>query len=65
MVQSRNFTHTLGGWYEAADGVFRMVRPLDYIVSLGIALLSFISLFVNYWFPREKIFDEIYFARAA
>lgn len=37
----------------------------DYLVSLGIAIGSFIVLFVNYWFPGEQIFDEIYFARAA
>ena len=65
MVRTRGFPETLSGWYAAADGIQRMVRPLDYLVSLGIAFVSFVTLYVNYWFPGEKIFDEIYFARAA
>lgn len=39
--------------------------PLDYVLSIGIGLASFVVLFINYWFPPGKIFDEVYFARAA
>ncbi|MBV9270467.1 MAG: phospholipid carrier-dependent glycosyltransferase [Candidatus Eremiobacteraeota bacterium] len=65
MVETRKFTQTLATWYAAADGAYRMVRPLDYVVSLAITVFSFLTLYVNYWFPPGKIFDEIYFARAA
>lgn len=34
-------------------------------VGIGLALGSFLLLFYRYWFPPEKIFDEVYFARAA
>ena len=39
--------------------------PIDYIVSLSLGAISFVILYVGFWFPREKIFDEVYFARAA
>lgn len=42
-----------------------MHGPLDYLVAGAITLGSFALLFYRYWFPPEKIFDEIYFARAA
>lgn len=35
------------------------------MLSIGIGLASFVVLFVHYWFPPGKIFDEVYFARAA
>lgn len=50
---------------EPAEGTVGMLWPLDYLLSIGIGLASFVLLFVNYWFPPDKIFDEIYFARAA
>ncbi len=43
----------------------RGMNPLDHLVAGAITLGSFIVLFINYWLPAEKIFDEIYFARAA
>jgi dolichyl-phosphate-mannose--protein O-mannosyl transferase len=42
-----------------------MVWPLDYILASAFGLVSFVVSYVNYWLPNEKIFDEIYFARAA
>jgi len=39
--------------------------PIDYIVSLGLAGISFVILYAGFWFPPAKIFDEVYFARAA
>ena len=35
------------------------------LVGVGLAIGSFLLLVYRYWFPREKIFDEVYFARAA
>ncbi len=51
--------------FQPAEQSERLVRPLDYVLSIGIALASFVTLFVNYWLPAGKIFDEVYFARAA
>ncbi|MBC5816507.1 MAG: phospholipid carrier-dependent glycosyltransferase [Candidatus Eremiobacteraeota bacterium] len=39
--------------------------PLDHLTAAGLTIASFVLLYVRYWFPPEKIFDEIYFARAA
>jgi len=42
-----------------------MLWPLDYIVAFIITAASFCVMFHRYWFPTGKIFDEVYFARAA
>ncbi len=39
--------------------------PLDHLTAAGLTLASFVMLYIRYWFPLEKIFDEVYFARAA
>ena len=39
--------------------------PLDYALASALTLASFLLLFIRYWFPPGKIFDEVYFARAA
>ncbi|MFN2529185.1 MAG: phospholipid carrier-dependent glycosyltransferase [Candidatus Baltobacteraceae bacterium] len=44
---------------------FSMRWPLDHLSAAGLTLASFVLLYVRYWFPPGKIFDEIYFARAA
>ncbi|MBV9271132.1 MAG: glycosyltransferase family 39 protein [Candidatus Eremiobacteraeota bacterium] len=52
-------------WFAPREGLTRMLWPLDYVVSAAIGLFSFVLSYVNYWKPPDKIFDEIYFARAA
>lgn len=42
-----------------------MRRPLDYFLAAGLGIASFVLLYIRYWFPPGKIFDEVYFARAA
>ena len=42
-----------------------LVRSRDAVIAGAIGVGSFSLLVVNYWFPPEKIFDEVYFARAA
>ncbi len=42
-----------------------LVRSRDAAIATALGVGSFILLFINYWFPPEKIFDEVYFARAA
>jgi dolichyl-phosphate-mannose--protein O-mannosyl transferase len=40
-------------------------RARDAAIAAGLGITSFILLFVRYWVPPGKIFDEVYFARAA
>jgi len=43
----------------------RVARYTDALLAAALGLVSFVMLYVRYWFPPEKIFDEVYFARAA
>ncbi|HET9393427.1 MAG TPA: phospholipid carrier-dependent glycosyltransferase [Candidatus Rubrimentiphilum sp.] len=52
-------------WFNPREGLATMLWPLDYILAGAFGVISFILSYVNYWLPAEKIFDEIYFARAA
>ena len=52
-------------WFDPGEGLAKMVWPLDYALAAIFGVVSFIVSYVNYWNPKEKIFDEIYFARAA
>ncbi|HET7814271.1 MAG TPA: glycosyltransferase family 39 protein, partial [Candidatus Baltobacteraceae bacterium] len=53
------------GWFDPREGLASMVWPLDYLLAAGLSVVSFIVSYVNYWLPTDKVFDEIYFARAA
>ncbi len=52
-------------WFAPRNGLAALAWPLDYLISAALTVASFVLSFVNYWKPGEKIFDEIYFARAA
>ncbi len=52
-------------WFNPGEGLASMIWPLDYVLASLFGVISFVVSFVNYWLPSEKIFDEIYFARAA
>lgn len=52
-------------WFDPREGLRAFKAPLDYVVMGALGLFSFVLSFVGYWNPPEKIFDEIYFARAA
>lgn len=52
-------------WFNPREGLGAMVWPLDYVLASLFGAVSFVVSYVNYWLPNEKIFDEIYFARAA
>ncbi|MBV9333034.1 MAG: phospholipid carrier-dependent glycosyltransferase [Candidatus Eremiobacteraeota bacterium] len=41
-----------------------MRAPLDYVIMAALGVGNFILSFVGYWWPADKVFDEIYFARA-
>ena len=40
-------------------------RARDGVIALALGIASFILLVIRYWVPPNKIFDEVYFARAA
>jgi dolichyl-phosphate-mannose-protein mannosyltransferase len=41
------------------------VRLRDAVIATSLGLASFVLLVIRYWVPPDKIFDEVYFARAA
>ncbi len=45
--------------------IARAQRLSDTAIAAALGIASFILLFVRYWVPPGKIFDEVYFARAA
>ena len=51
-------------WFDPREGLTALKAPLDYIIMGALGLGNFILSFVGYWYPPDKVFDEIYFARA-
>jgi dolichyl-phosphate-mannose--protein O-mannosyl transferase len=55
-------------WYDPREGLAAFRKPWDYVVMGTLGVVSFLlSLAIPkwYWKPTDKIFDEVYFARAA
>ena len=50
-------------WFSPLEGLSAMTR-LDFGIASGMSLVSFVLSYVSYQWPAEKIFDEIYYARA-
>ncbi len=50
-------------WFSPLEGTVPM-RALDWVLAAGLSAASFVLTFVSYVWPSEKIFDEIYYARA-
>ncbi len=50
-------------WCSPLEGIVAMSRR-DWAIGSGLAVASFVLTFVDYTWPAEKIFDEIYYARA-
>jgi dolichyl-phosphate-mannose--protein O-mannosyl transferase/Gpi18-like mannosyltransferase len=42
-----------------------IMSAVDYVAMSVLGVASFVLSFIRYWYPSDKIFDEIYFARAA
>ncbi len=42
-----------------------IMTTVDYVAMGVFGVVSFLLSFFRYWYPKDKIFDEIYFARAA
>lgn len=51
-------------YFDPREGL-SVMTAVDYVAMSALGLFSFILSFVRYWYPPTKIFDEIYFARAA
>jgi dolichyl-phosphate-mannose--protein O-mannosyl transferase/Gpi18-like mannosyltransferase len=51
-------------YYDPREGL-SIMSAVDYIAMSALGLVSFVLSFIRYWYPADKIFDEIYFARAA
>ncbi len=50
-------------WFSPREGVIAMTLQ-DWAIASGLAVSSFVLSFLDYTWPSEKIFDEIYYARA-
>jgi dolichyl-phosphate-mannose--protein O-mannosyl transferase/Gpi18-like mannosyltransferase len=51
-------------YYDPREGL-SVMSAVDYIAMGALGAVSFVLSFIRYWYPADKIFDEIYFARAA
>lgn len=56
-------TRAARAWFAPYEGLVAF-RRIDYLLAAGLTLLSFALCVAWYWIPGEKIFDEIYYARA-
>jgi len=52
-------------WFDPREGLAALKWPVDHAIAAGLGLLSFVLSFIGYANVKTKIFDEIYFARAA
>jgi dolichyl-phosphate-mannose--protein O-mannosyl transferase len=50
-------------WFSPLEGTAWML-PRDWAIAAFLTVTSFVVSFVDYTWPSEKIFDEIYYARA-
>ncbi len=55
---------SLRSWFTPLEGSGWML-PLDYAIAAFLTVVSFVTTYIGFWIPGEKIFDEIYYARAA
>jgi dolichyl-phosphate-mannose--protein O-mannosyl transferase len=53
----------LRGWFDPREGIARLTRT-DWLFMGGFVVVAFVVAVVNLAWPAEKIFDEVYFARA-
>ena len=51
-------------YFDPREGL-SVLRAIDYVAMGALGIASFVLSYVRYWYPTDKIFDEIYFARAA
>ncbi len=60
---SGRLASTVHTWFDPREGIVAMTAR-DWTIASGLAVFSFVLSFIDYTWPSEKIFDEIYYARA-
>ncbi len=50
-------------WFDPREGLTAM-QARDYVIAALLGAGNFVLSFIGYWWPGDKVFDEIYFARA-
>ncbi|MBV8197735.1 MAG: phospholipid carrier-dependent glycosyltransferase [Candidatus Eremiobacteraeota bacterium] len=63
-VERAQWTAEARHWFDPREGLAALRWPLDYAIIAVLGVGNFILSFVGYWWPPDKVFDEIYFARA-
>ncbi len=51
-------------WFDPREGLLPLRARADYLIMAAFGVGNFVLSFIGYWWPSEKVFDEIYFARA-
>ncbi len=62
--ESRPWFKRVRDYFTPGEGL-TIMTAVDYVVMGALGIVSFVLSFIRYWYPSDKIFDEIYFARAA
>ncbi|MBV9440100.1 MAG: phospholipid carrier-dependent glycosyltransferase [Candidatus Eremiobacteraeota bacterium] len=62
-ARARALAATARGWFMPREGIVALTR-VDAMLIGGLVGLAFVVAVVGYAWPPERIFDEIYFARA-
>ena len=62
-AMGRTVASQIRRWFDPREGIVAMTAR-DWSIASGLAVTSFVLSFLDYTWPSEKIFDEIYYARA-
>jgi dolichyl-phosphate-mannose--protein O-mannosyl transferase len=63
LARLRAILNSARGWFSPREGLAFLTRR-DALLIAGFVVVSFLVAIVHYGWPPERIFDEIYFARA-
>jgi len=63
-AEALTWTSAVRHWFDPREGLAALRLPLDYAIIAVLGVGNFILSFIGYWYPPDKVFDEIYFARA-
>lgn len=63
LPQARAYLAQVRGWFSPREALAFLTRR-DAALIAGFVVVSFLIAIINYAWPPERIFDEIYFARA-
>ncbi len=63
-AEAAEWAPSVRNWFAPREGLGTLRAPLDYAIMAALGIGNFVLSFVGYWWPPDKVFDEIYFARA-